>query len=170
VDIEVLKNSIWRQAGASIDMLENAIVACPDEVWSDRTRQPECWYLVFHTLFWLDYYSSGETEGFAPPAPFTLDEMDPAGLLPEDVYSKDELLSYLKYGRKKCRAAIETVTEEKAAEPNSPVRPDVGVVELFLYNMRHVQHAAAQLNLLIRQQTDSAPRWVRKADLKGGLK
>jgi len=30
----------WRQFGASIDMLENAIVACPDDLWSDPSRQP----------------------------------------------------------------------------------------------------------------------------------
>jgi len=46
------------------------------------TRQPEVWYLAFHTLFWLDLYLSGPAEGFAPPAPFTRVELDPAGILP----------------------------------------------------------------------------------------
>jgi len=35
-------------------------------------------------------------------------------------------------------------------------------VELLLYNMRHVQHHAAQLNLMLRQAVDSAPGWVAK--------
>jgi hypothetical protein len=33
---------------------------------------------------------------------------------------------------------------------------------LFLYNLRHLQHAG-QLNLMLRQRTDSAPRWVAAA-------
>ena len=33
----------------------------------------EFWYVVYHALFWLDLYLSGAVEGFAPPAPFTLD-------------------------------------------------------------------------------------------------
>jgi len=70
---------VWQQFGAAIDMLENAVRACPDEVWSDRSRQPEFWYVVFHTLFFLDLCLSGSVEGFAPPAPFTLDELDPGG-------------------------------------------------------------------------------------------
>jgi hypothetical protein len=37
---------------------------------------------------------------------------------------------------------------------------DLGVAELLLYNVRHVQHHAAQLNLILRQTTDSAPSWV----------
>jgi hypothetical protein len=38
--------------------------------------------------------------------------------------------------------------------------------ELLLDNMRHVQHHAAQLNLILRQKTDSAPRWVATARSK----
>jgi uncharacterized damage-inducible protein DinB len=34
--------------------------------------------------------------------------------------------------------------------------------ELLLYNMRHVQHHAAQLNMRLRQTIDSAPDWVSK--------
>jgi hypothetical protein len=164
VDIKFLKKTIWRQVGASIDMLENAIRACPEEVWSDRTREPQCWYLVYHTLFWLDFYSSVSKDGFTPPKPFSLSEMDPAGVLPERVYTRDELLAYLEHGRDKCRSAIASVTEAEAAGAAAPVRPDVGVLELFLYNLRHVQHGAAQLNLVLRQETASAPRWVIKAD------
>ena len=35
--------------------------------------------------------------------------------------------------------------------------------ELPLYNMRHVQHHAAQLNLLLRQAADDAPLRVAAA-------
>ena len=151
---------LWRQFGAAIDMLENAMRACPDDLWSDRSRQPEFWYLVFHTLFWLDYYLSGAGAGFAPPAPFTMDELDPAGILPERPYTKAELAAYLEHGRAKCRAAIATLTDEWSREPFRLSSGEVSYAELLLYNMRHVQHHAAQLNLVLRQQTDSAPRWV----------
>src|SRR6476620_8685000 len=110
------KAILWQQFGAAIDMLENAMRACPDELWSDRSRRPEFWYMVFHTLFFLDLYMSGAVEGFAPPAPFTLDELDPEGVLPEQVYTKEELQAYLELCRKKSQAAIETMTEEKAGQ------------------------------------------------------
>ena len=79
---------LWQQFGAAIDMLENAIHACPDALWGDRARQPQFWYVAYHTLFFLDLYLSDSLEGFAPPAPFTLSEIDPAGVLPDRVYSK----------------------------------------------------------------------------------
>lgn len=159
----IWRTILWQQFGASIDMLENSLLACPDELWSDRSQQPEFWYLVYHTLFWLDLYLSGSVEGFTPPVPFTLDELDPAGLLPERVYAKDELQTYLRHCRQKCQVTIETLTNEKAHQNCVFSWGEVSFAELLLDNMRHVQHHAAQLNLILRQKTDSAPRWVAKA-------
>jgi uncharacterized damage-inducible protein DinB len=160
------KTIIWQQFGAAIDMLENAMLACPDNLWGDRSQRPEFWYVVFHTLFFLDLYLSESDKGFTPPAPFTLDEMDTAGLLPERVYTREELQSYLEHGREKCRLTIETLSDEKARQRCGFDWLEISVAETLLYNMRHVQHHAAQLNLILRQKTDSAPRWVRKTSHK----
>jgi uncharacterized damage-inducible protein DinB len=154
---------LWHQLGAAIDMLENAIVACPDALWSDREQQPEYWYIAYHTLFFLDYYLSDTAEGFAPPAPFGLEELDPAGVLPERPFTKAELLGYLAYGREKARALIESLTDETAREVRRFNNRDWTVLEWLVNTIRHVQHHTAQLNLILRQQTDSAPRWVASA-------
>ena len=157
------RDILWQQFGAAIDMLENAVLACPDELWSDRSRRPEFWYVVYHTLFFLDLYLSGAVEGFTPPAPFTLDELDPEGVLPERPYTKDELQTYLQHGRRKCRATIKALTDERARRRGDFPWIDLSGAELLLYNLRHVQHHAAQLNLILRQTTDSAPSWVARA-------
>jgi uncharacterized damage-inducible protein DinB len=44
----------------------------------------------------------------------------------------------------------------------------MSVAELLLYNLRHVQHHAAQLNLMLRQTTGAAPRWVARATTRLG--
>ena len=157
---EFWKTTIWQQFGAAIDMLENALTACPETLWNDRTRQPEFWYTAFHTLFWLDLYLSDSKEGFAPPAPFTLGELEP-DVSPDRVYTKDELRTYILHGREKCRSTIAALSEQKARQRCGFERLEISVAELLLYNLRHVQHHAAQLNMLLRQATGSAPRWVR---------
>ena len=161
---------IWRQFGAAIDMLDNALRACPEHLWRARLwndskllEASEFWYVTFHTLFWLDLYLSGAVEGFAPPAPFTLDELDPAGIVPEKPYTKDELYAYLAHARKKCQTTIDALTDETAQRWCKFRWGEVSFVELLLYNMRHVQEHAAQLSLLLGQKVGTAPDWVTKA-------
>jgi DinB family protein len=156
------KAALGSQLEAAIEMLDNAIVACPDELWSDRSRHPEYWYLVFHTLFFLDLYLSGSVEGFAPPAPFTLDELDPAGVLPEQPYTKNELRAYLEHGREKCGARIAALTDEQVGERVEYDWVTGNFAEFLLFTLRHVQHHTAQLNLILRQTTDSSPPWVAR--------
>lgn len=154
------KTIIWQQFGACIDMLENSLLACNDELWGDRIEPREFWYLVYHTLFWLDLYLSGSLEDFVPPSPFTLDELDPAGIMPERIYSKEEMQTYLRYCRRKCQTTLEALTDEKANKLCVIGRLEMSFAELLLDNMRHVQHHTAQLNLILRQKTGSAPLWL----------
>jgi len=169
VDDSVFHAMLWSQFGAAILMLENAILGCPDELWAARSRARPFWRLAYHSLFFLDLYLSDTPSGFAPPPPFTLSELSPGSETPETPYSKTDLRGYLDHGRRKCRAAIEALTAEKLLRPCGFRWVGVNVAELFLYNMRHVQHHAAQLNLILREKTDSAPSWVFKAerDTKG---
>ncbi|MBD3333878.1 DinB family protein [candidate division GN15 bacterium] len=157
---------IWRQFGAAIETLENAIRECPEEIWSDRKPYHQYWYWAYHTLFWLDYYLSESPDTYAPPEPFTMSEMAPEGKMPDRVYSQDELLLYLEYGRSKCRSTVLALSEEQAHQP-SPMREPLTVAELLLYNMRHVQHHSAQLNMLLRQRVGSAPKWVSQVKKSG---
>jgi hypothetical protein len=167
----VLKTSIWQQFGAAIDTLEGAVRLCPDHLWMgqlwDHPDDPpdfsRYWYLVYHTLFWLDLYLTGQVEGFAPPPPYTLDELDPAGLTPAQPYSKDMLLDYLRDCRVRCQSVIETLTDESASRSCRFGWGEISYTGLLLYNMRHVQEHAAQLSLFLGQQRIPAPRWVTKA-------
>jgi hypothetical protein len=181
------KTLLWRQFGASIETLEKTIISCPDEVWGDLVKKPEFWsktyhleiqngephlkqsrhqefwYIAYHTLFFLDLYLSESGEGFIPPAPFGLSELDPEGALPERVYTKDESIAYLKHCYEKCRVRIESMTEEKAHHILNHVWKGLSGAEALLYTLRHVQHHAAQLCLVLRQEADLSQRWVGSA-------
>jgi hypothetical protein len=164
------RTSVWQQFGAAIDMLAHGLHACPDELWRARVWDDpyaEFWNLGYHALFWLDVYLSGSVEDFAPPAPFTLDEFDPAGRLPERPYSREELLAYLEHGRAKCQATILALTDERARQRCVFSWGALSFAELLLYSMRHVQEHAAQLSLLLGQQRGVAPDWIAHADSEG---
>jgi len=170
----IWKTSVKLQFGAAIDTLDNVIHTCPDELWGEplwkNPAEPsgyaEFWYLTFHALFWLDLYLHGSVQGFAPPPPFTLDELDPAGLVPARPYTKDELQTYLRDCRQKCHAAIDALTAESASRRCRFGWGEVSFYELLLYNMRHVQEHAAQLHLLLGQKGVSVDSWVTQAQDK----
>jgi hypothetical protein len=162
------KEILWYQFGAAIETLQNALNACPDELWRARLWraseiQPEFtefWYIAFHAIFWLDYYCSVSAEGFTVPPPFTTTEFDMDGALPEREYTKQELQTYLEYASAKCLAKIERMTDENEPQRVRPNWRIKTVAELLLYNMRHIQEHAAHLSMLLGQNTDYAPGWV----------
>ena len=147
---------------AALEMLGNAMRACPPRLWDDPDVPVarRFWYLAFHTLFWLDRYLEPLEKDHRPPAPFTLGELDPAGVYPDRTYTPLELLAYLEYGRSRCRAALGALDEERAASRSGFERREMSVLELHLYNMRHVMHHTGQLQILLRQGGVEPPRWV----------
>ena len=160
---EAWKTIVRRQFGAAIEMLERAIRGCPEALWSDRSRRPEFWYVAYHTLFFLDLYLEPSVEAYAPPAPFTLSELDDTNLHPPRVYTRDELLAFLEHGRGRLHLAVAEMTEDEAGRRAGFPWVDVTRGEMFIYNLRHVQHHTAQLYLILRQQTDATPGWVQVA-------
>jgi DinB superfamily len=168
---DVWKTLLWRQFGAAIDMLDNALRECPDELWTgilwgdnSAAEDSPFWYVAYHTLFWLDYYLSGSSDSFAPPPPFTLSELDPAGVLPDRTYTRPQLRDYLLHGRRKCRASIESLTEEQGQRMRRVGRGQLPFAELLLYTMRHVQEHAAQLSMFLGQRAGLTSGWVAVAN------
>jgi hypothetical protein len=171
----IFKRAFSQQFDATIQMLEQAINACPDQLWTIRLwedevipQSAEFWYITFHTLFWLDLYFTGSVDGFFPPAPFTLDELDPAGIIPVHPYKKEELLTYLEHCRIKCQTTINNLNDEKAEQICSFTWGELTFAALQLDNMRHVQEHVAQLNMILGQQTGWSPRWLTNAKKPGG--
>lgn len=160
----MLKAGLWEQFGAAIDMLEDAINLCPEALWTaalwkdpDDARYGHFWYIAYHTLSWLDLYLNGTAEGFAPPPPFI------RGKFPEIPYTKDQIRAYLDHCRNKCQATIEALSDEKARRTCTFEWVEASFYELQLYNMRHVQEHAAQLNMLLGQHDVEGMDWVTKA-------
>ena len=150
---------LWRQFAVTIDSFGDALRTCPDELWEQRLWEDESdqwvaagfsayWYLCYHTLFWLDLYLTGAEEGFQPPEPFDLVEMEANEILPR-VYTREELLGYLKTCRQKYQATITNLSTEQAYRLCRFPWGELPFAELLLYTMRHVQEHAAQLHLFL---------------------
>ncbi|MEP7377175.1 MAG: hypothetical protein ABI675_27485 [Chitinophagaceae bacterium] len=172
---DVFKKCLWKNFGAAIDMLKNVITLCPDELWK---KENKFFYLAYHTLIFLDYYSTNPVKNFQPDLPYTItgeDKLPPDAVddvLPNMIYSKQELLVWLSSIREKCKKLITLSTEQKLRErwiSDTEINmhglcpgivENYSVLEILFYNFRHVQHHVAQLNFILRQETNMAAGWI----------
>ena len=164
------KEAIWNQFGASIDMLIHAISSCPDDYFLTRKR---FYYIAYHSTLFLDYYLTLPPSNFIPILPFT--QMDAnerpseaiGDLVPNEIYTKQELIAYIESSRAKCKSIIDNLTDEKLSERfvegDDETDMNYSILEILLYNLRHTQHHTAQLNILIRQDLDKHMEWAFRA-------
>ncbi len=174
-----LKECLWKNFAASIDMLKNAIEMCPDELWLNNKK---FFYMAYHCAVFTDYYLTIPPTNFFPPLAYTLTESADIpedaidDVVPNKIYSRAELTEYIATVRQKCRKVIVNLTEETMDKSWIAGNEDVDLslsgmdalkystLEILFYNMRHVQHHAAQLNLMLRQAINTAPDYVSEAE------
>jgi len=154
-----LNEAIRNQLVASIDMLENAIKKCPQNQWNTDRR---IWYNAYHCIFYIDYYLTRDPQNFNPPDLFTLSEFK--RIDPPRVYNKEELLSYLKFCRAKAKSILENIDQIGLLEDwkKEKAIKNYSFLEIILYNLRHIQHHAAQINTWLRIEIDDAPDWIAR--------
>lgn len=175
--IKNINEILWNQFGASIDMLINVISFCPEDYFISNRR---FYYIAYHSTLFLDYYLTLPPRHFTPLLSFTSrgPEERPKeavdDLIPDKNYSQQEIVEYLKQSRKKCKELIDALADEKwnvhFKEGDEPNDMDFPILEILLYNLRHTQHHAAQLNMLLRQDLDKHMEWsFRAGDINNGL-
>jgi len=168
---------ISRQYAAAIQMLRLAIEACPESRWDDRSEGSPFWHLAYHALFFADLYLSKSEKAFQPRA-FHDDKTqflpgdyeDFAGIVgtPERAFARDQLLEYADHCLAKCRETFATLTEERALERCGFWWYELNVGEFLLNSLRHTQHHAGQLVLLLRRRADIGVDWLGTEDNKPG--
>ncbi|RYF95917.1 MAG: DinB family protein [Chitinophagaceae bacterium] len=164
--INQIRKDLWSQFGAAIDMLENAVSFYPESFWK---QSPRFFYSAFHCTVLLDYYLTvPPPSDFNAELPFSVPDRSripadvPGDMVPDRFYTQAELIVYINNCRRKCEHLINGLTDETilARWVEDSGEMDYSLFEILIYNLRHVQHHAAQLNTLLRGAIDKAPGWV----------
>ncbi len=166
---------VGRQMAASIQMARLAIEACPEELWDDRAEGSPFWHLAYHALFFTDLYLSKDDKSFRPAAFhegkahfLPGDYQDFGGMVgtPEKAFSRDQLLAYADHCLEKCDHTFEALTDQRALERCGFWWYELNLGEFLLNNLRHTQHHAGQLVLLLRRRADIGIDWLGTKDNK----
>jgi hypothetical protein len=167
------KAVIKSQYLAALKMLRQAVNECPPEVWDDQAYKNRFWRVAYHTLFHTDLYLSLSEKEFRPwdkhieESPL-LGPMHWAGNREPktcDPYSKEDILEYYE----ECVKAVEPKLDAVELDAASGFHwlPFMKL-ELQIYNIRHIQHHAAQLIERLRQAAGIQVGWVGLGEKETG--
>src|SRR5262245_10333218 len=164
--LETTKHLIASQYEASLCTLGHSIVMCPDKLWNARVAKFQFCQVAFHTLFFADYYLESEPESLRRQ-PFHLtnpeffaDYEELQDREPIKLYAKPQIEMYLDFCRTKAVSTLALETEESLCAPAKFPRKSFSRADLHLYNIRHIQHLAAQLMLRLLLYTDIDIPWI----------
>jgi hypothetical protein len=153
--LDQFKHITAAQFEASLSMLNECIQQCPSDHWDGLIAKYPFWMVAYHTLCFADFYLSPSESQFHPQQ--TPDGLHPRGMnelndeYPSRRFSQTELLGYITICRRKLREALDTETPQTLAGESGFPRLKFSRAELYLHNMRHVQHHTGQLGAYLRR-------------------
>lgn len=149
--VEYLKDLLLHQFTAALGMLHDCLVTCPDEHWDAIVGKYPFWQVAYHTLCFTDLYLARDENDFKPGA------MHPAGWkefdeeYPSRRFARAELIAYAQFCRRKLGEALAAETRESLEGPSGHARRTFSRGELYIYNLRHIQHHTGQLSACLRR-------------------
>ena len=130
-----LHKAIQSQYIASLEMLKQVIVMCPEALWDAPGNQDKFWRKSYHALFYAHLYLQKAEKDFVPWE----DHRAPDDEVP---FTKDEVLGYLSFVQEQVLSHVPATDLE--AESGFHWLP-FNKLELQLYNIRHIQHHTGEL-------------------------
>ncbi len=163
-----INDSLVSQFNASLKTLENCIDACPLEEWNKSHGDYPFSQVVFHTLFYCDFYLSENEEAFKKQEfhrnhkETFADYEELEYKLPVHLYDKDFIKEYLEYCKKKILIEVKDLRIEDLLNVREESIKKMSKLELYIYVIRHIQHHAAQLGLRLQFLIKKEMEWVSR--------
>ena len=166
--LHAFKELTRRQFEAALATLNACVGRCPDELWNARGGNLAFCQVTFHALFYADYYlgRSGDEASFRAQ-PFHRDHADFFGdyeefqdRQPTMRYARPGILEYVQHCRARAAEAIAAETEQTLSGWCGFQGRPLTRAELYVYNIRHLQHHAAQLSLRLRLDAGQEVPWI----------
>ena len=163
--LDLYKEVIAKQFEAALCTLDTCLDRCPEDVWEAAVGKITFNQLAFHTIFSVDYYLGADAEAQLEQAfhrgnkSFFGDYEELDFGAPVSVYEKNALRKYVKYCRSKASEVLASETAESLKAPCG-FKWDVSRAELYMFNIRHIQHHSGQLSMRLRMDAGEGIPWI----------
>jgi len=184
IDDRQLADSLLKQYRAALERLEQAVRLCPPEVWdARRENEPPFWQVAMHVLFYAHLYlcDSDRSPDARANAELAMRQLGTpienwspeelsrlahilAGLLspdfrPERVIPQPELIERAEAALVLCEKAAQRFHDGGALSPSHMPWIPGTALDLFLYNLRHIEFHLGQLVACLARHGSPRPQW-----------
>lgn len=167
--LEHYRTAMKGQYEAALQTLNQCVELCPADHWDKPVAQNPFCECVFHALFFADLYLGNDTASLREqefhrkhPEIFR-DYEELEDCVPVALYDRVMIDQYAKFVAQKAHVVLDSESEESLAQTVGFEWLDIRRAEMHPYNIRHIQHHAAQLILKLRLGTQADPNWYRTA-------
>lgn len=164
--LDTFKRLIANQYEAALCTLNTCIDRCPQTLWEARVGNLKFCQVVFHTLFFADFYLGPGEESLREQAfhrenpQFFRDYEELQDRAQTLLYDRPSIKNYLRHCRTKASQSIASETAESLRGGSGFKWRTFSRAELHVYNIRHIQHHSAQLSLRLRLDADQDIPWI----------
>jgi hypothetical protein len=166
--LENFKTSTFNQYQATFDTFRQCIELGGTNNWNLIIGSYELGRCVFHALFFGDLYLNQGEDAFRGQA-FHAEHAEifegyaelEFGKEPGPAPNRDETILYLNYLCELAEKVIGAETEETLSKRAPYPWTEFSMAEMHLYNLRHLQHHAAQIGLRLRAECGIDVPWVK---------
>ena len=165
--LDNLKKIIANQFNAAMGTLHRCIVECPESMWHANVAINPFSQSAFHALFFADLYlglniHEQPEQAFHKQHQIVFNGYEQMQQVkPVKTYDREFILEYLQFCRDKADRVLESETSQDLMDASGFPWIESTRSEVHLYNIRHIQHHAAQLILRLRLDSDVDVPWFR---------
>jgi hypothetical protein len=124
---------------ASLEMLKQTIMQCPDSIWNAAGDKNKFWQVAYHALYFTHEYLADSYETFTP----WVKHREVYDLYESRIfepYDKESILEYLAFCQREVAERVPRLNLE-ALERHGPLN----MLELQIYSIRHIMQHTGEL-------------------------
>lgn len=143
---------------ASLEMLRQTIVACPEDMWNAPDDRNKFWQTAFHALYFTHEYLWENTPGdfvFWEKHRPGIEDFDPSHEVAP--YDKEAILEYLAFYQ---REVVDKVPKMDLAAMEKSGDRSYTMLELQIYTIRHIMQHTGELLERLSGRTAKEIDWV----------
>jgi uncharacterized damage-inducible protein DinB len=148
-----------RHLQPALDMLANAVKACPDDVWDAADGTAPIWQQAYHTLFWLEAWLPCWGHEVERPA-FHTDEALNLTRGASPVITRRQMEGYMEQVYSELESYLDSIPVESLTEETTAFGQTWTVADRILTQIRHVQHHVGSMHSILKRRTGRAPEWL----------